>query len=100
MAVRHVALFRFGDHVTGEQVQALADALDRLPDAVGVMIAYRHGRDLAINEGNYDYGVVGDFATPEDYVIYRDHPEHRAVVRDLVAPIVVERASVQIDMTD
>lgn len=98
MPVRHVALFRFGADVTGEQVRALAAGLDRLPEAVGVMLDYRHGRDLAINEASYDYGVVGDFATVDDYVTYRDHPEHRALIERLVTPIVTDRASIQIEI--
>jgi stress responsive alpha/beta barrel protein len=95
MAVRHVVLFRFADGTTGEQVRALADGLDEMPEAVGVMLDYRHGRDLGINEASWDYAVVGDFATADDYTTYRDHPDHRALIRDLVTPIVAERVSLQ-----
>jgi hypothetical protein len=100
MAVRHVVLFRFGEGTTDEQVQALADGLDEMPKAVGVMLDYRHGRDLGINEASYDYAVVGDFATTDDYLAYRDHPDHRALIRDLVTPIVAERFSVQFSLGD
>jgi hypothetical protein len=100
MAVRHVVLFRFGEGTTDEQVQALADGLDGMPKAVGVMLDYRHGRDLGINEASYDYAVVGDFATVDDYLAYRDHPDHRALIRDLVTPIVAERCSVQFPLGD
>lgn len=98
MAVRHIALFRFAEHATGDDVRALAEALDGLPAAVGVTLAYHHGRDLAINEASYDYGVVGDFATVDDYVVYRDHPEHRRVIHELVTPILADRASIQIEV--
>src|SRR5919109_1597604 len=87
MALRHVVLFRFGEGTTDEQVQALADGLDGMPKAVGVMLDYRHGRDLGINEASYDYAVVGDFATVDDYVTYRDHPDHRALIRAWVPPV-------------
>jgi hypothetical protein len=100
MPVRHVVLFRFGEGTTDEQVQALADGLDGMPKAVGVMLDYRHGRDLGINEASYDYAVVGDFATVDDYLTYRDHPDHRALIRDLVTPIVAERFSVQFSLGD
>lgn len=95
MAVRHVVLFRFGEGTTDEQVRALSAGLDEMPKAVGVMLDYRHGRDLGINEASYDYAVVGDFATVDDYLAYRDHRDHRALIRDLVTPIVTERFSVQ-----
>jgi Stress responsive A/B Barrel Domain len=98
MAVRHVVIFRFRPGTTDEQVRALAEGLDTLPKAVGVMLDYRHGRDLGINEASYDYAVVGDFATVDDYLVYRDHPDHRALIRDLVTPIMAERASVQLEV--
>jgi hypothetical protein len=100
MALRHVVMFRFGDGTTDEQVKALADGLDRMPAAVGTVLDYRHGRDAAITEGTYDYAVVGDFATVDDYLTYRDHPEHQALIRELVRPIVVERALVQFETPD
>ncbi len=74
MALRHVVMFRLVDGATEEQVRALSDGLDRMPEVVGTMLDYRHGRDVGINEGTYDYAVVGDFATVDDYLIYRDHP--------------------------
>jgi hypothetical protein len=98
MAVRHVVLMRFHEGTTDDQVRALSDGLDEMPKAVGVMLDYRHGRDLGINDGTYDYVVVGDFATADDYVVYRDHPEHRALIRERVTPILAERASVQYEL--
>ena len=100
MALRHVVMFRLIDGTTDEQVQALSDGLDRMPEVVGTMLDYRHGRDVGINEGTYDYVVVGDFATVDDYLTYRDHPDHQALIRDLVRPIVGERASIQFELPD
>jgi hypothetical protein len=100
MPVRHVVMFRFVDGTTDQQVQELSDGLDRMPVVVGTMLDYRHGRDVGINEGTYDYVVVGDFATVDDYLTYRDHPDHRALIRDLVRPIVGERASIQFELPD
>jgi hypothetical protein len=98
VALRHVVLFRFSEGATGEQVRALVEGLDRLPELVGTVVAYHHGRDAGVNQGTYDYAVVGDFATVDDYVTYRDHPDHRALVRDLLTPIVTERASIQYEL--
>jgi hypothetical protein len=100
MALRHVVMFRFGDDTTGDQVQALAEGLDRMPAAVGTTVDYHHGRDAGITEGAYDYVVVGDFATVDDYLTYRNHPDHQALIRDLVRPILAERASIQFEMPD
>jgi hypothetical protein len=98
MALRHVVMFRFVDGVTDDQVRSLADGLDRMPGTVGTMLDYRHGRDAGINEGTYDYVVVGDFATLDDYRAYLDHPDHLALRSDLLEPILAERALIQFEL--
>ena len=42
--------------------------------------------------------MVAEFASADAYVGYRDHPDHRALIRDLVEPITAERASVQFEV--
>jgi Stress responsive A/B Barrel Domain len=99
MTIRHAVLFRFVDGVDDDRVAALAAGLSRMPSATGAVAAdrYRHGRSLGLNPGNWDYAVIAEFDSADDYVAYRDHPEHKALIRDLVTPIVAERCSVQFD---
>jgi Stress responsive A/B Barrel Domain len=100
MALRHVVMFRFTDDATEEQRQALSRGLDGMPAATGAVRAedYEHGCDAGINEASWDYVVVADFASVDDYLTYRDHPDHQALIRDLVQPIVGDRASVQYEL--
>ena len=100
MAFRHVVMFRFADHATDEQRRALARGLGGMPAATGAIAEadYVHGPDLGVNPASWDYVVVADFASVDDFVAYRDHPDHRALIRDLFTPIVAERASVQYDV--
>ncbi|MGH9234000.1 MAG: Dabb family protein [Acidimicrobiales bacterium] len=102
MAFRHVVMFRFTDDATDEQRRALAEGLDRMPAATGALAAedYVHGFDAGVNPASWDYVVVADFAAARDYLAYRDHPDHQALIRDLVTPIVAERASVQYEIPD
>ncbi len=44
--------------------------------------------------------MVADFASAERFRVYRDHPDHRALIRDVVEPAVAERASVQYEVPD
>lgn len=101
MTFRHVVMMRFTDTATDEQRLALARGLDGLPAATGTVkeSGYRHGPDAGINEGNWDYVVVADFASVDDYLTYRDHPDHQALIRDLIAPVLAERAAVQYDLS-
>lgn len=95
---RHVVMFRWNDTVDDAHVDAVATGLDRLPDEVPGIVSYQHGPDAGVNEGNYDYVVVGDFASADDYVVYRDHPAHRRFIDELIAGRVAERAAVQYEL--
>ena len=59
--------------------------------------AYRFGRDAGINEGTFDFAVVADFETVDDYLVYRDHPSHKALLADHIAPHVATRAAIQFE---
>ncbi len=92
---RHVVMFRWADDVDDAHVAEVARRLDELPEAIPVIRSYLHGVDAGVNDGNYDYVVVGDFDSVDDYVTYRDHPVHAAFIADLIAGRVAERAAVQ-----
>jgi hypothetical protein len=92
---RHVVMFRWSDGVDEAHVAAVARRLDALPAAIPELRSYRHGADAGVNEGNFDYVVVADFDAPDDYITYRDHPVHTAVIAEMIAGRVDDRAAVQ-----
>lgn len=96
MPLRHIVLFRFADGTTETQIAELAAGLGSLPDAIPEIESYQHGPDAGVNDTSWDYAVVGDFASTDDYLAYRDHPVHQHVIRTLVLPLVTDRASVQL----
>jgi len=102
MAFRHVVMFRFADDATDDQRRALARGLAGMPAATGAIGEddYVHGPDLGVSSASWDYVVVADFASVDEFLAYRDHPDHRALIRDLVTPVVAERASVQYEVPD
>ena len=95
--IRHTVMFRWKAGTTTADVAAVAEGLGRLPDAIPEICDYRFGHDLAINDGNFDFVVVADFADADDHLAYRDHPLHRALIAERIAPHVAERAAVQFD---
>lgn len=96
--LRHVVMFRWADGVDEAHVAAVSAGLDELPGQIPEIGVYRHGSDVGINDGNYDYVVVGDFASADDYVVYRDHPVHRAFIERHIAGRVTDRAAVQYEI--
>ena len=92
---RHVVMFTWSDDVDDGHVAAVSAALDGLSAAIPEIVAYRHGPDAGLSDGNHDYVVVGDFESADDYVTYRDAPVHTDFIRDLIAGRVASRAAVQ-----
>ncbi len=96
--IRHVAVFRWQEGTTPEQVAAVHAGLAALPAQIPSIRAYAHGPDLQLGEGRWDYAVVGDFDDPTGYQAYVDHPAHQAVATDLIVPIRADRAHVQLEL--
>lgn len=95
--IHHVAMFKFKEGTTTEQVDAATAALEALPSQIDVLVEYKVGSDLGVMDGAWDFVVVADVANTEDFVTYKDHPAHRAVVTDFMAPIIAEGARIQFE---
>ena len=92
---RHVVLLRWKADATPQQQAAVERGLAHLPGRIPEIRSYTIGSDAHVNEGNYDLVVVADFEDVDGYLLYRDHPDHLAVIRDRITPILAERAAVQ-----
>jgi len=93
--IRHVSVLTFVDDATPEQVEAVATALRRLPSLIPELRDYRVGADLGVDKGNGSFVVIGDFDDVAGYATYRDHPEHQAVAREHILPILAGRSAAQ-----
>jgi hypothetical protein len=93
--IRHVALFTWTDGTTDEQRERVATELRTLPPMMTGMRAYAVGPDAGLGTGNYDFAVVADFEDLASYEAYRDHPAHRAIIEESIAPIRASRVAVQ-----
>jgi len=95
--IRHVVMLRWNDTVTEAHVGVIGAALDALPATIPEIAEYRHGRDLRLAPTNFDYSIVGDFASVDDYLVYRDHPAHQQFIADHITGRVADRAAVQFE---
>jgi hypothetical protein len=92
---RHVVMFKWKPGTSPQQVDEVRQQLNTLPLAINEIQRYQHGPDAAVNQGNFDYVVVGDFASINDYIVYRDHPVHKQLIADVLAPLIEDRSAVQ-----
>jgi hypothetical protein len=96
--IRHIVLLTFADTATDAQIQAVEDGLSALPARLSQLQAYVIGRDLGLGEGNATFAVTADFATVDDYIVYRDDPEHRRVITEYIRPILAGRTAAQYEI--
>ena len=92
---RHVVLMRWKADAAPEARLAVPTALAELPDRIPEIRSYVIGSDAHVNEGNFDLVVVADFDDVDDYLVYRDHPDHQAVIHERIIPILADRAAIQ-----
>lgn len=92
-------MFRWVEGTTAEHVRSVGEHLSTLPVEIPEIHSYDHGPDAGINDGNADYVVVADFASVDDYLVYRDHPVHRRIITEVLAPLIASRTAVQVHLT-
>lgn len=95
---RHVVMFVWAEGTTTGQQEEVAARLGELPGVIPQIRSYSLGADAGIGADNHDFVVVGDFASEEDFLAYRDHPAHRAVIDEYITPILAGRAAVQYEL--
>lgn len=98
MPFRHIAMYRWADHVDTvhvDRVRAAFDALVDGADRVDGLGDLAHGPDVGVSEAAYDYLVVADFESVAEWRVFRDHPRHMLLVEELIVGHVAEQASGQ-----
>lgn len=93
--LRHVALFRWKPETTAADVSKVEAALHQLPAKIPAIRSYRFGRDLGVQAGNADFALVADFTDQAGLQTYANHPDHQAVIHDLIRPILAKREAIQ-----
>lgn len=97
MSIRHVVLMQFKPDTDPADVEKLTKALRALPGQIPEIAGYLVGPDIGLADDNWDFSVTADFTSIENFEIYRDHPTHLTVIRELIAPHIERRAAAQFD---
>lgn len=90
--LRHTVMFKWNDETTDETKAAVAAGLDELASRG---FALRHGGDVGISDGNWDYAVVGEFDDAAGYTTYATDADHVALIANIIKPAISARAAVQ-----
>jgi DNA-binding Lrp family transcriptional regulator len=96
MAVRHIVLLKWKAEATAEERERVVTELRRLPGIIPELRHYRVEPNGGPDPTNFDLAIEADLDDMASYEIYRDHPDHQAVIREFIRPILEGRAAVQI----
>ena len=96
--IRHTVLFTWKADTPPGHAEAVARELARLPSLIPQIRDYQFGANLGVNPGTFDYCVTALFDSVDDYLVYRDHPDHQAFIATYTAPYVETRASIQFEV--
>ena len=96
MTFTHVVCFKWNRELIESDLQRIADALTELRAALPKIREYSFGSDLQMATGrNWDYGIVAQFDSEDDWRLYDTHPVHERVRAEVFRSIIAERAAVQ-----
>ena len=95
--IRHTALFQWAADATGEQKQAAATEVAKLPSIVPSIRAFASGPDAGFAERNFDFAVTADFDDEAGFFAYRDDPGHREIIKQYIVPLAASRVAVQFE---
>ncbi len=96
--LRHVVLVRLKDDAVDGTREMLLEELSRLPDLIPDISSYSFGTDLGLAEGNYDLGIVAEFADAAALRRYAEHPAHQEFVSKKLVPVLAKRVALQFEL--
>jgi hypothetical protein len=95
MPFRHVVLLQWADDVPDDHLELVRTGLDALPPQIPQIRTFAHGSDVGVSEGNFDYVVVADFDSVQDWRAFRQHPAHLLFMEEHIKGKFKNRAAIQ-----
>lgn len=92
MPFRHVAMYRWAEHVDDDHVRRLDEALEALSSQIPEVRYVTHGSDAGVSEGSFDYTMVIDVGGAASWRVTQNHPAYILLIEELLTNHVVERA--------
>lgn len=90
----HMVSFIWKPDTTQEDIDRITTAISKLPSDIPIIVGFAMGKDLAVRQGNSDFGLVA-FLNTDDPADYLEHPAHLEVAKNIVFPHVLTKSSVQ-----
>mmetsp|Transcript_40263 Transcript_40263/g.54778 ORF Transcript_40263/g.54778 Transcript_40263/m.54778 type:complete len:122 (-) Transcript_40263:107-472(-) len=93
-SLRHAVLGIWTEDATDQAKDQALSCLSALPSSVPEIYAYSVGSDIGETSGNYDFGLVGEFLSIDDFEAYENSAAHQACL-SLLSSILASSAKVE-----
>lgn len=92
----HVIMLSLDAAAGPEAVRAVVEGLHGLAGQVPGLASVRTGQDLGLAAGNADVVALLEFESEASWRAYGEHPAHRSLVSEVIAPVLVSKAAIQV----
>ncbi|MFC8831518.1 hypothetical protein ACFT9I_39980 [Streptomyces sp. NPDC057137] len=96
MALRHVAALKWSRELTESETREINQAMDLYVSTAVQPRSYSHGPDIGGKFGTFDYVLIADFDSEDEFLAFNSDPLHDAV-RAVLAGKVAKAEFVQFD---
>ena len=96
--IKHLVLLNWKKGVSETDITAVTDGFARMADLIDIIRRYQFGPDAGLYKGNADYALVAEFNNAADLKAYVNHPDHQALMKEVIGPLLDSYQSVQFEM--
>jgi hypothetical protein len=94
----HVVAFRWKQGIPPGHVATVKAELLEFVSGLPEVKSYRCGSDVGASDmQNFDFAIVAEFDSVDDWRVYDKHPRHEEIRAGVVRPWIETRASVQFE---
>ena len=94
----HIVAFEWKPGIPAGHVEEVQAQLTEFAATLPEVRSYRCGSDVGASDmGNFNFGIVAEFDTIDDWRVYDKHPRHQEIRAGVVRPWIEERAAVQFE---
>lgn len=92
----HIGMLTLAEHAGALERDAIATALHDLVGVVPGLVTADVRTDAGLREGNADLIFTMTFEDEQAWRAYGDHPAHRAVIAEHIAPVLAVKSFLQV----
>jgi hypothetical protein len=93
--INHVVLLNWHEGVTENTIATVTSGFANLANGISEIKHYSFGTNMNLAGSNYEYALVAQFDTIEEFNAYVVHPKHQHFMDTVTSPIVKSYGAVQ-----